>query len=75
MGVTASFLHLSVVKDTIIENIIDNYCISLGLEKIRTVEKRMLTLGVSIVFLLFSFPTFYGVSNHNNDHFHIYIGI
>ena len=52
MGVTARFLHLSADKDTVIKNIIHHYCISSCLEKIRSVQKGMSTLGVSIVLFL-----------------------
>ena len=53
MGVTTPFLDLSADKDTVIKNIIHHCCISLCLEEIRSVQKGMSTLGVSIV-LLFS---------------------
>ena len=52
MGVTARFLHLSADKDTVIKNIIHHCCISSCLEKIRSVQKGMSTLGVSIVLFL-----------------------
>ena len=50
MGITAPFLHLSADKDTVIKNIICHCCISSCLEEIRSVQKRMSALGVSIVF-------------------------
>ena len=53
MGVTTPFLDLSADKDTVIKNIIHHCCISLCLEEIRSVQKEMSTLGVSIA-LLFS---------------------
>ena len=53
MGVTTPFLDLSANKDTVIKNIIHHCCISSCLEEIRSVQKGMSTLGVSIV-LLFS---------------------
>ena len=53
MGVTTPFLHLSTDKDNVIKNIIHHCCISSCLEEIRSVQKGMSTLGVSIV-LFFS---------------------
>ena len=53
MAVTAPFLHLSCDKDTVIKNIIQRCCISSCLEEKRSVQKRLSTLGVSIV-LFFS---------------------
>ena len=59
MGVTAPFFHLSADKDTIIKNII-HYCyISSCLEEIRSVQKGMSALGVSIVLFFFSFLSFF----------------
>ena len=49
MGVTTPFLHLSTDKDNVIKNIIHHCCISSCLEEIRSVQKGMSTLGVSIV--------------------------
>ena len=58
MGVAAPFLHLSADKDTVIKNIF-HYCyISSCLEEIRSVQKGMSTLGVSIVLIFFSFLIF-----------------
>ena len=53
MGVTTPFLHLSTDKDNVIKNIIHHCCTSSCLEEIRSVQKVMSTLGVSIV-LFFS---------------------
>ena len=53
MGVTAPFLHLSANEDTVIKNIIHHCCTSSSLEEIRSVQKGMSALGVSIV-LFFS---------------------
>ena len=69
MSVTAPFLHPSADKDTVSKNIIHHCCISSCLEEIRSVQKWMSNLGVSIVLLFFSFLTFfYRVLNHNNGH-------
>ena len=68
MGVTTPFLQLSTDKDNVIKNIIHHCCISSCLEEIRSVQKGMSTLGVSIV-LFFQFPNFfYRDLNHNNRH-------
>ena len=68
MGVTTPFLHLSTDKDNVIKNIIHHCCISSCLEEIRSVEKGMSNLGVSIA-LFFLFPNFfYRLLNHNNRH-------
>ena len=53
MGVAAPFLHLSAEKDTVIKNIIHHCVLSSCLEKIRSFQKGMSTLAVSIV-LFFS---------------------
>ena len=53
MGANAPFLHLSSDKDTVLKNIIHHCCISSCLEQIRSVQKRMSILGVSMV-LFFS---------------------
>ena len=53
MGVNTPFLHQSADKDNAIKNIIHHCCISSCLEEIRSVQKGMSTLGVSIV-LFFS---------------------
>ena len=53
MGVNAPFLHLSSDKDTVLKNIIHHCCISSCLEQIRSAQKRMSVLGVSMV-LFFS---------------------
>ena len=50
MGVTTPFLDLSSDKDIVIKNTIHHCCISSCLEEIRSVEKGMSNLGVSIVF-------------------------
>ena len=70
MGVTARFFHLSADKDTVIKNIIHHCCISSCLEKIRSVQKGMSTLGVSTVYfmILQFFSFFYCVLNHTNGH-------
>ena len=52
MGVTTPFLHLSADKNNVVKNI-HHCCISSCLEEIRSVQKGMSTLGVSIV-LFFS---------------------
>ena len=57
IGVTATFLHLSADKDTVIKNVIHHCCISLCLEEIRSVQKGMSALGVSVVLFFFSFLT------------------
>ena len=53
VGVTTPFLRLSANKDKVIKNIIHHCCISSCLEEIRSVQKGMPTLGVSVV-LFFS---------------------
>ena len=58
MGVSVPFLHVPADKDTVIENIIHHCCILPCLEEIRSVQKGMSTLGVSVVFF-FSFPIFF----------------
>ena len=70
MGVTTPFLHLSTDKDNVIKNIIHHCCISSCLEEIRSVQKGMSTLGVSIVlfFFIFFFIFLNRVLNHNNGH-------
>ena len=58
LGVVSPFLHLSADKDNVIKNIIHHCCISSCLEEIRSVQKGMSTLGVSIV-LFFSVSYFF----------------
>ena len=58
LGVISPFLHLSADKDNVIKNIIHHCCISSCLEEIRSVQKGMSTLGVSIV-LFFSVSYFF----------------
>ena len=58
MGVTAPILHLSVDKDTIIKNIIHDYCILSCLEIFFQFPN----------FFSFFFFLFYHVSNHYNCH-------
>ena len=53
IGVTTLFLDLFADKDIVNKNIINHCCISSCLEEIRSVQKRMSNLGVSIV-LFFS---------------------
>ena len=59
VSVTAGFLHLSADKDTVIKDIIHRCYISLCLEEIRSVQKGMSTLGLSIVLFFFQFPNFF----------------
>ena len=58
VGVTTHFLHLSADKDTVIKNIIHHCYISSCLEEIRSVQKGMPTLDVSIVLFFFNFLFF-----------------
>ena len=60
MGVTAPFLHLSTNKETVIKNII-HQCVSSCLVEIRSVQKGMSTLRVSIV-LFFSVSQFFFIA-------------
>ena len=58
MDITAPFLHLPADKDTVNKNIIHHCYISSCLEEIRSVQKGMSTLDVSIV-LFFSVSNFF----------------
>ena len=75
MGVAAPFLYLSADKDTVIKNIIHHYCISSCLEEIRSVQKGMSTLGVSIVFFFLQFLNIFFISRfepYQRSHGHMF---